>query len=227
MVWDLRPHFDQASTTWGMYNRCAGNPFRPPGVRWPIADRTASLSTEGLRIGDESLAELPSHADTVCRGANPHRDLPLDSRPTMTTRDVGPVTVMSDDQCWAQLASRTLGRLATSVDGSPDIFPVNYVVQRHTILIRTAEGTKLAAVAIHGRVAFEADDHDVSEGWSVVVKGQAQVLSTSEELADADRAQVLPWTATPKQRFIRVVPLEITGRRFQFGAEPDHLYDFG
>lgn len=145
----------------------------------------------------------------------------------MTTPETQAVTTMSEDECWALLSSRTLGRLATSVDGYPDIFPVNYVVQRRSILIRTAEGTKLASAAINERVAFEADDHDVMRGWSVVVKGQARVLSSGEELAAAERAQVLPWTATPKSRFIRIVALEITGRRFQFGAEPEHLYDLG
>jgi nitroimidazol reductase NimA-like FMN-containing flavoprotein (pyridoxamine 5'-phosphate oxidase superfamily) len=145
----------------------------------------------------------------------------------MTTPQAQPVTAMSEGECWAELSSRTLGRLATSVDGYPDIVPVNYIVQRRTILIRTAEGTKLASATINPRVAFEADDHDVAQGWSVVVKGQAHVLSSSEELAAAERAQVLSWVLTPKQRFIRIEPMEITGRRFQFGVEPENLYDFG
>jgi len=118
----------------------------------------------------------------------------------MTTEDAWPITAMDEDESWAQLASRTLGRLAISVDGNPDIFPVNFVVQRRTILIRTAEGTKLAGVAINQRVAFEADDHDAANGWSVVVKGQARVVSGSEDIAAAERAQVLPWTSTPKQQ---------------------------
>lgn len=145
----------------------------------------------------------------------------------MATDSAGPVSAMTEDECWAQLSSSTLGRLATSVGGYPDIFPVNYVVQRRTILIRTAEGTKLASAAVNERVAFEADDHDAMEGWSVVVKGHARVLSSAEEIATAERAQVLPWTSTPKQRFIRILPLQIIGRRFQFGAAPEHLYDYG
>jgi hypothetical protein len=76
-------------------------------------------------------------------------------------------------------------------------------------------------------VAFEADDHDVEQGWSVVVKGYAHVLSGSDEIAEAERAQVLPWTATSKQRFIRIRPVEITGGRFQFGAEPHYGIDLG
>jgi hypothetical protein len=40
-----------------------------------------------------------------------------------------------------------LGRLVTSVDGQPEIFPVNFVVQHRSVLFRTAEGTKLAEAA--------------------------------------------------------------------------------
>jgi nitroimidazol reductase NimA-like FMN-containing flavoprotein (pyridoxamine 5'-phosphate oxidase superfamily) len=145
----------------------------------------------------------------------------------MTTPKEAPVMELSESESWARLSGVTLGRLAISVAGQPDIFPVNFVVQRKTILIRTAEGTKLTAAVINQRVAFEADEHNVEAGWSVIVKGLARVLSGSDEIADAERAQVLPWTATPKQRFIRIVATEISGRHFQFGAEPDYLLDFG
>ena len=126
--------------------------------------------------------------------------------------------VMTDTECWTTLSASTLGRLAISVDGVPDIFPVNYVVQDRTVLIRTAEGTKLAGAVVNPRVAFEADDHDVESGWSVVVKGMAHLLSTSDELAAAHRAQVLPWTSPPKLRYLRIRPVEISGRRFRFGG---------
>lgn len=144
----------------------------------------------------------------------------------MTAHEDAPVTRLTERESWSRLSGITLGRLATSVAGQPDIVPVNFVVQRKTILIRTAEGTKLAAAMINQRVAFEADDHDVRKGWSVVVKGYARMLTGSDEIADAERAQVLPWTATPKRRFIRIVPTQITGRIFDFGAEPEYLQDF-
>ena len=114
-----------------------------------------------------------------------------------------------------------MGRLVTSVEGQPEIFPVNFVVQRRTVLFRTAEGAKLFTVVMNNRVAFEADDHNVSEGWSVIVKGRAQVLNTDAEIQEAERAQLLPWTATSKRRYVRVIPSVITGRRFRFGPEPD------
>ncbi|MGE2716408.1 pyridoxamine 5'-phosphate oxidase family protein [Mycolicibacterium litorale] len=144
----------------------------------------------------------------------------------MANETSSPVTVLTEDESWSLLSSMTLGRLAISVRGQPDIFPVNFVVQRHTIVIRTAEGTKLAAAMTNGQVAFEADDHNAEQAWSVVVKGRAKVLMYADEIAEAERAQVLPWTATTKRRFLRITPTEITGRRFRFGGEPDEPVDF-
>ena len=88
------------------------------------------------------------------------------------------MTVLSEDESWHLLASMALGRLVTCLEGQPAIFPVNFVVQRRTVLFRTAEGAKLFSAVMNNRVAFEADDHNVSEGWSVIVKGRAEVLNT-------------------------------------------------
>ena len=133
------------------------------------------------------------------------------------------MTVLSEDESWHLLASMALGRLVTCLEGQPAIFPVNFVVQRRTVLFRTAEGAKLFSAVMNNRVAFEADDHNVSEGWSVIVKGRARVLNTSAEIQEAERAQLLPWTATSKHRYVRVIPSVITGRRFRFGSEPDRV----
>ena len=132
------------------------------------------------------------------------------------------MTVLSEDESWHLLASMALGRLVTCLEGQPAIFPVNFVVQRRTVLFRTAEGAKLFSAVMNNRVAFEADEHNVSEGWSVIVTGRARVLYTTAEEEEAERAQLLPWTATLKRRYVRVLPSEITGRRFRFGSEPDH-----
>ena len=140
--------------------------------------------------------------------------------------DAAPMTVLSEDESWSLLSSMALGRLVTSLGGQPEIFPVNFVTQRPTVLFRTAEGTKLFSAVTNGRDAFEADDHNVAEGWSVIVKGRAKVLSTSAEIDEAERAQLLPWIATLKLRYVRVIASEITGRRFKFGPEPDRESTF-
>lgn len=132
-----------------------------------------------------------------------------------------PISVLSESECWNLLSSAALGRLVTSVDGQPEIFPVNFVVQHRTVLFRTSEGTKLVSAAINNNVLFEADDHNAVEGWSVIVRGMARTLRTDAEVDEAERAQLLPWTATVKQHYVRIRPLSVTGRRFTFGSEPD------
>ncbi len=135
-----------------------------------------------------------------------------------------PVTVLSEDECWNLLSSMSLGRLVTIMDGKPEIFPVNFATRRRTVLFRTAQGTKLSSAVMGNWVAFEADYHDpaLTWGWSVIIKGRAHLLSATEEILDAEEAPLRPWTATPKPLYVRVIAMEITGRRFNFGPEPDH-----
>lgn len=132
-----------------------------------------------------------------------------------------PVTVLTEDESWKLLSGVSLGRLVTTVDGWTEIFPVNFVVQHRTLLFRTAEGTKLLTAVLNENVVFEADDHNVAGGWSVVVRGTAHPLSTSEEINEAERAELYPWVATQKLRFVRITPETLTGRRFVFGPEPE------
>jgi uncharacterized protein len=135
----------------------------------------------------------------------------------MSVTDDG-ASILPVHECWDLLKGVALGRLVTSVDGRPEIFPVNFVVQRRTVLLRTAEGTKLISAAINNHVVFEADDHDVAEGWSVIVKGIARSLRTNEDIEEAERAQILSWTTSAKTHYLRVIPEMVTGRRFQFGS---------
>ncbi len=132
-----------------------------------------------------------------------------------------PFAILSERESWDLLGTAALGRLVTNFAGEPEIFPVNYVVQNRTVLFRTAEGTKLFSAVANRTVIFEADDHNVVEGWSVIVRGRARLLKTDDEIKEADRAGLYPWTATRKTNFVRISPSDITGRRFRFGPEPD------
>ena len=60
----------------------------------------------------------------------------------------------------------------------------------------------------------------------MIVKGRAHVLSANAEILEAEEASLLPWPATLKPLYVRVIPLEITGRRFRFGPEPDRESTF-
>ena len=137
------------------------------------------------------------------------------------TVEQGPIVVLSDHESWDLLKSAALGRLITQIGDQVEIFPVNFVTQNHTVLFRTAEGTKLFGTVMNDQVIFEVDDHNVAEGWSVIIRGTARVLSSSDEIHEAERAQLLPWVATEKLRFVRITPNELSGRRFVFGPEPE------
>ena len=134
------------------------------------------------------------------------------------------VTELTADESWALLSGVSLGRLVTTVGGWTEIFPVNFVVQHKTLLFRTAEGTKLLTSVLNEHVVFEADDHNVAEGWSVVVRGTAHALSGAAEIEEARHAGLYPWVATQKLRFVRITPATLTGRQFVFGPEPDEDY---
>ena len=138
-----------------------------------------------------------------------------------------PIAHLSDDECWALLVSNSFGRLVVTIGGRAEIFPVNYHAGEGSILFRTAEGTKLFGLTVNRDVVFEIDDHDGATGWSVVARGEARVLTTTEELSEAQAAPLEPWTATVKRNFVRIHVTEVSGRRASFGPEPDTaLIDF-
>jgi nitroimidazol reductase NimA-like FMN-containing flavoprotein (pyridoxamine 5'-phosphate oxidase superfamily) len=131
-----------------------------------------------------------------------------------------PVRVLDDREAWNLLSSVALGRLVTYFGAQLEIFPVNFVVQKHTVLFRTAEGTKLFTTVMNEKVLFEADDHTADEGWSVILRGTARMLTSAEEIHQAEGAGLMPWVPTEKLRFVRVTPTEISARHFRFGPEP-------
>ena len=143
----------------------------------------------------------------------------------MTTDHRG-TTVLSTEECLDLLGGASVGRLAVSIRDHPDIFPINYVVDRGGVVFRTAEGTKLAASVLGRGVAFEIDglDPDAGEAWSVIVKGHAVEIERMYDVVDALALPLFPWHASPKNRFVRIEPVEVTGRRFHV-VEPDAWSD--
>ena len=126
------------------------------------------------------------------------------------------ITILEANQSWALLRSSEVGRLAVSIGNYPDIFPVNFVVDHGTVVFRTAEGTKLAAAVLGTAVAFEVDgyDADAGEAWSVVIKGRAVEIERMQDVFDALELPLFPWHASPKHRFVRIEPDDVSGRRF-------------
>lgn len=125
--------------------------------------------------------------------------------------------ILSKDECMALLAKADVGRLAVAAAGDIDIFPLNFVIDDEKLMFRSAEGTKLIEVVLAGRVAFEVDGYEPEDGkaWSVVVKGVAELLDRFPEIYHAQDLPLFPWNASPKERFVRITPESVSGRRFQ------------
>jgi len=132
-----------------------------------------------------------------------------------------PLHVLTDEECWTWVSTQDLGRLVTHVGDVLDIFPVNYVVDNGTIVFRTAEGSKLVELTVNDEVLFEVDDHTDSDAWSVVVRGHAHRLATSEQVAEADRLPLRPWLPTLKYNYVRIEPSTLSGRAFHRAPEPE------
>jgi uncharacterized protein len=147
--------------------------------------------------------------------------MPIEDPATMNVDRFG-TEVLETNVCWQLLRDGEVGRLAVSITDHPDIFPVNYVVEHGTVVFRTAEGTKLAASVLGRAVAFEIDGYDPDRGdaWSVVIKGRATEIDRMQDVFDALDLPLFPWHASPKHRFVRIEPFDISGRRFHVTERP-------
>lgn len=130
--------------------------------------------------------------------------------------------LLSPAECWRLLATTPVGRLGVLVDSAPEIFPVNHIVDRDSILFRTDPGTKLRGLDRSPSVCFEVDevDTDTSTGWSVLVKGRAVEVTDPVELRGVRELPLRFWVQGDKAHWIRVVVTEITGRRILSVHEP-------
>ncbi len=130
------------------------------------------------------------------------------------TSDTQPLTDLSEETCWTRLRAGQVGRLVVAVGSQPDIFPVNYVVEYDEIIVRTAEGTKLAAAIMGGRVAFEIDEIDADHhtGWSVVVHGTAREADNLLDVMHDEEIDTSPWADGAKLRVVHITPGHVTGR---------------
>jgi nitroimidazol reductase NimA-like FMN-containing flavoprotein (pyridoxamine 5'-phosphate oxidase superfamily) len=126
------------------------------------------------------------------------------------------LVVLSFDECLELMASSGVGRLAFLADGEIEVLPVNYTVEGARVAFRTATGTKLDAAIEQAVVAFEVDAFDPRErtGWSVVIKGRAEVVSDEVLLARLERSGLRPYAASvPKPEWVVIHPVVISGRR--------------
>lgn len=127
--------------------------------------------------------------------------------------------MLPESECWALLSSVRLARVAlVRTDDYPDIRPINHLVWDGAIYLRTAPDAKVRTIAAHPRVAVEADGEDADGRWSVVVRGEAEQVTSEAEIRRAGVSDLVSWTPTTKHYVLKITPVAVTGRRFPLDA---------
>src|SRR5688572_128323 len=122
---------------------------------------------------------------------------------------------LSRAECWKLLSGCEIGRLGVLVDSAPEIYPVNFVVDQDHVVFRTAGGGKVRGLERSPDMCFEVDraDPDEQSGWSILIKGRAEVVHDSETSRRLAASPLRYWAPGEKAIWVRIAPREITGRR--------------
>lgn len=123
---------------------------------------------------------------------------------------------LDEAESMRMLASVRWGRCAWTGPEGPRILPVNCSVLDGNVFFRTALYGSLADAANGSAVALEADELDdrLSSGWSVVVLGRAEQVEDPAEVAQLFRRIGQPWAPGSRPVLVRILPSQVTGRRF-------------
>jgi len=120
-------------------------------------------------------------------------------------------------ECEVLLRGQEHGRIALSTPQGPHIVPVRYVVDDgepgFSIVTVVGAYSLIATYGDRAMLAFEVDTLDTTSGASssVVARGRGEVLRRRRELG-APVSQGLG-TAGLRSLFVRLRPLELSGRR--------------
>jgi transcriptional regulator with XRE-family HTH domain len=124
---------------------------------------------------------------------------------------------LSAAQCREYLAAGGVGRFLFMADRGPVAIAVNYRMLGEDIVFRTGRDTGAAGATQQPRVSFDVDHIDdvLGEGWSVLVSGNASLVTAPSELEKVAALEITPWAGGERDTYIRIVASDITGRRIR------------
>lgn len=130
----------------------------------------------------------------------------------MQVDDYG-LEILGAAECRALLATRSVGRIGTSIEALPVIVPVDYGIDGNFVVFRTKPDTRFDKSLIGHVVCFEVDvlDEAGEWHWGVNVTGEAESVYPDADVArlDALGVRVPPW----ETHWVRLPTTLITGRR--------------
>jgi uncharacterized protein len=136
---------------------------------------------------------------------------------------------LSPDECQRLLEGEHFGRLAflDRARDMPMIIPINYVFHHGSVVLRSAEGSKLEAARRDvAAAAFEIDGVNEEQrlGWSVVVRGYMHPVTDLQDLAELEETPLVSWAPGERPHYIRLQPKTLTGRRISIRELPSNWW---
>lgn len=130
-------------------------------------------------------------------------------------RDEGRLVRLDVDECLRLLATESVGRVAINDQGGPVVFPVNYLVDRGSVVFRTGVGSKLGAADARDEASFEVDhvDRQDGTGWSVLVRGRLVEVANGDEVDRLSMLPLRPLVDGDRDHLLQVMARTISGRR--------------
>lgn len=121
---------------------------------------------------------------------------------------------MTTDECWTLLEGAAVCRVAWAGSDGPVILPLNYTVHGHTLWLRTSAHSSISQEIDDDQLAILVDefDADTQVGWSVQVRGRAEVHYHTDEVPE-DVQNLHTWAAGARPLWIKVTPTAVNGRR--------------
>jgi|SRR5215212_2246662 nitroimidazol reductase NimA-like FMN-containing flavoprotein (pyridoxamine 5'-phosphate oxidase superfamily) len=130
---------------------------------------------------------------------------------------------LSEAECIELLRAGLVARVAICTPAGPHIVPVNYSVVDDAVIIRTSPYSIVGSHARGSLAVLEIDDFDYERqhGWSVVVRGRADVVTDIDALDHIKRTwNPDAWAAGSRNVYLRVPWSELSGRRLGAGWNP-------
>ena len=140
--------------------------------RRPCADRDESPTA----LGPGTLVHATNYAhDGVMTSAtttNPS-DAPSPprrraGRPPSATNELSWIAVLDQEDCWNRLNEEPLGRIAFMTHGHPQVLPINYAADGHTVVFRTSSLFDWLSAPLPVALEIDQYDSESATGWSVI-----------------------------------------------------------
>jgi uncharacterized protein len=143
-------------------------------------------------------------------------------KPPASDLPTSEMLALSRDECLKLLASHSFGRLAVAME-TPVIRPVNYLFDEpsQSVVFRTSGGSKFHALLLSANAAFEIDGIDPGSrtGWSVIIVGMAEEITSPSELRRLDKLGLEAWAPGQKRHWMRIRAWTVSGRRIVLAGD--------